>query len=104
MPVITDRINDSDALLKIQGEFDPKNCLAFKEQVLKLICDGTKNITVDLAEIDFIDSPGIGMLISASFALDNSGGKLILNNLQMPVSDLLEATQAIKHLNVNETT
>ena len=100
MPVIADKINNSETLLTIQGELDTKNCLDFKEQILKLITDGIKTVTVDLAEIDFIDSPGIGILLSASFAMDNSGGKLFLENPQMHVIDLLEATQAIKHLNV----
>jgi anti-sigma B factor antagonist len=98
MGITSNRLDENKGLIKIQGEFDIKNCFSFKEEILQLLSDDIKEIKVDLSEMDFIDSPGIGIFLSTAFALNKLGGGFILKAPQMHVYDLLEATQVTKFL------
>ena len=98
MGIISERVDGNKAIIKIQGELDIKYSHSFKDEVLQMIYDDIKEIKVDISEMDFIDSPGIGLFISASFALNKLGGELILYDPQMHIYDLLEATQVTKYL------
>lgn len=102
MSVILDKVENNVASIKIQGEFDIKNCLVFKSEVLRLISEGIKSINVNLKEMDFIDSPGIGLFISSCFAINKTGGEFTLFSPQMHVSDLLEAAQVTKYLIIKD--
>ena len=55
---------------------------AFKETLTGLTSAGKKTIVVDLANTDFIDSSGIGVLISAYTTLRREGGEIRLASLQ----------------------
>ncbi len=98
MGINTSKLDENNALIKIHGEFDIKSCLSFKEEVLQLLSDDIKEIKVDISEMDFIDSPGIGLFLSTSFALNKLGGEFTLKSPQMHIYDLLEATQVTKFL------
>lgn len=54
-----------DALneIKINGEIDIYTAGSFKESVENAIDDGNKQIILDLSELSYIDSTGIGVLI-----------------------------------------
>ena len=58
-----------------------------------LISKGAKKILLNLGEIDYIDSSGLGELVAAYTAVKNSGGDLKLVNLTKKVSDLLVITK-----------
>lgn len=98
MPIVSQKNSDIQATLKVQGEFDNKNCLAFKTNVLALISDGIKNLKIDLSETDYIDSPGIGILLSTYFTLEKLSGSLVVENPPTHIGDLLEATQVTKYI------
>lgn len=99
MPIITDNSKDIP-IIKIQGEFDARGAVNYKEEVIKLILDGKINILSDLSEMEYIDSSGIGVFLSSSFSVNKLGGEIIFQNPQMHVKDLLESTQVIKYLKV----
>lgn len=56
---------------------------------------GARQIVVDLAGVNYIDSSGIGQLVSAYTMTRNSGGDLVLAALQKKVRDLLTITKLI---------
>lgn len=66
---------------------------AFREAVRDLITRGNKKILVNLAEVSYIDSSGIGELVSAFTTVTNHGGHLKLLNLNKRVKDLLQITK-----------
>ena len=63
----------------------------------KLIRDtlaaGKKRILLNMAEVFYIDSSGLGELVSAYAAVKNSGGQLKLLNLKSRVQDLMQLTR-----------
>jgi anti-sigma B factor antagonist len=67
----------------------------FNELVHKLLDEGKKNIVVDLADVKFMNSSGIGMLISAFTTMKNGGGTLKLANATEKINSLLVITKLI---------
>jgi anti-sigma B factor antagonist len=58
-----------------------------------LLEDNRTQILLDLADVDYIDSSGIGELVSGYISVKNRGGKLKLLNLTKKVHDLLQITR-----------
>lgn len=58
-----------------------------------LLDDQRKRILLNLADVDYIDSSGIGELVSGFTAVKNQGGELKLLNLTKKVRDLLQITK-----------
>jgi anti-sigma B factor antagonist len=64
-----------------------------RESIRSLIADGKKKIILNLAKVDFIDSSGVGELVSGFTAVRNAGGDLKLLNLTKKVHDVLNVTK-----------
>jgi len=64
-----------------------------RDTVRKLISDGKKKIVLNLAQVDYIDSSGVGELVSSFTAVRNAGGELKLLNLTKKVHDVLYVTK-----------
>ena len=61
--------------------------------VRQLLDHGRKNIVLNLADVSYIDSSGIGELVSSFTAVKKEGGELKLLNLTRKVHDLLLITK-----------
>lgn len=57
--------------------------------------DGKKNIVVNLASVKFMNSSGLGMLISGFTSVKNAGGALKLANATEKINSLLVITKLI---------
>ncbi len=64
-----------------------------RETVKDLLSKGHKKILLNLGDISYIDSSGIGELVSAFTSVRNQGGELKLLNLTRKVHDLLQITK-----------
>ena len=64
-----------------------------RETIQGLLGKGQKEILLNLGEVSFIDSAGIGELVSAFTSVRNRGGELKLLNLTRRVHDLLQITK-----------
>jgi anti-sigma B factor antagonist len=64
-----------------------------RDTVKDLLAKGRKNILVNLADISYIDSSGIGELVAAFTSARNQGGELKLLHLTAKVHDLLQITK-----------
>jgi anti-sigma B factor antagonist len=64
----------------------------FRAALLQLIEQGHRSLVVDMSEVNFIDSSGLGALVSALKALktQDRNGDIRLANVQQPVVALLE--------------
>jgi len=68
-----------------------------------LVAQGQKKILLNLGEVSYIDSSGIGELVSAFTSVTNGGGELKLLNLTKRVKDLLQITKLYTVFDVHET-
>lgn len=64
-----------------------------RDTVKDLISRGNKQILLNLGEVTYIDSSGIGELVSAFTTVRNQGGELKLLHLTKKVHDLLQITK-----------
>ncbi len=64
-----------------------------RDLVRDLIGKGNKRILLNLGDVTYIDSSGIGELVSAFTSVRNGGGELKLLNLTKKVHDLLQITK-----------
>lgn len=91
---ITSREVDHVTLLDISGRIvlgDETDTL--RREVRDLIAKGKKKIILNLAEVDYIDSSGVGELVASFTAVRNSGGELKLLRLTQKVHDVLNVTK-----------
>jgi anti-sigma B factor antagonist len=64
-----------------------------RKTVRDLLEDNRTQILLDLADVDYIDSSGIGELVSGYTSVKNRGGELKLLHLTKKVHDLLQITR-----------
>ena len=64
-----------------------------RDTVRQLIAQGKKKIILNLANVDYIDSSGVGELVSSYTTVRNSGGELKLLALTKKVQDVLYITK-----------
>lgn len=64
-----------------------------RDTVKDLVGKGRKKILLNLADISYIDSSGVGELVSAFTSVRNQGGELKLLNLTKKVHDILQITK-----------
>ena len=79
---------------------------SLNDQLHKLIDANKKKVVVDLEEVKFINSSGLGMLIGGLTTLRNSGGELKLARASKKIEELLKMTKLTTvfdiHKSVNE--
>jgi anti-sigma B factor antagonist len=64
-----------------------------RDTVRRLITQGKKKIVLNLAHVDYIDSSGVGELVSSFTTVRNAGGELKLLALTKKVQDVLYVTK-----------
>jgi anti-sigma B factor antagonist len=91
---ITTREVDHVTLLDIRGRIilgDETDTL--RTAVRDLLARGRKKIILNLADVDYIDSSGVGELVGSFTTVRNAGGELKLLNLTKKVHDILNVTK-----------
>ena len=66
---------------------------AFRDTIRDLSAKGDKKILLNLSEVSYIDSSGIGEMVSGFTTVTNHGGQLKLLGLSKRVKDLLQITK-----------
>jgi anti-sigma B factor antagonist len=67
--------------------------LVLKDKLQSLLQQGKKNILLNLANVSYIDSAGLGALVSAHTTLSRQGGRVKLANITEKLQDLLSITK-----------
>ena len=91
---ISSRQVDGVSVLDCNGRITlGEGSITLRDTVRDLLSKGHKKILLNLAEVSYIDSSGIGELVSAFTTVRNQGGELKLLNLTKKVHDLLQITK-----------
>ncbi len=64
-----------------------------RDAIRDLLNKGEKHILLNLGDVSYLDSSGLGELVSAYTSVKNAGGELKLLNLTKKVHDLLQITK-----------
>ena len=95
MSLTTARTQHGNVLvLKCAGRLTlGESAVAFRSAVRDALVAGERLLVLDMTDLNYIDSSGIGELVSAYTATRNAGGQLLLAGLTKRVRDLLEITK-----------
>jgi anti-sigma B factor antagonist len=91
---ISTRQAGSVTIVDISGRIElGEESAALRDMVCDLLSKGQKAILLNLGEVHYIDSTGLGTLVSAFTSVQKQGGELKLLNLTKRVSDLMQITK-----------
>lgn len=91
---VSSRQVDGVSILDLSGRITlGEGSVQLRDAVRDLLAKGQKNILLNLGDVNYIDSSGIGELVSAYTTARNQGGELKLLNLTKKVHDLLQITK-----------
>lgn len=81
-------------LVDIGGRIElGEECAALRDLVRDLLAKGQKQILFNLDDVNYIDSSGLGHLVSAFTSVRNHGGELKLLNLSNAIENLMQITR-----------
>lgn len=96
---------DDVLLMEIQEErLDAHNSGELKNRMLSLFEEGKVNIVINLGEVRFIDSSGLGALVSGYKNASARNGNLKLCSLQPQVKSMFELTRLHRVFEIFPTT
>lgn len=93
MNLNTKKINDFNILTIEDERIDAHNSAELKEYILQMIDKGEIRIIVQLSKVRFIDSSGLGALLSGHKNVVAKSGRFALTNIQQQVLSMFELTR-----------
>lgn len=91
-----DKVTDEGVvLLTLSGKImGGEETTLFHGKIHEYMQTGNKNIVVDLKDVQWMNSVGLGMLISSLTTVKNGGGRLVLSNITN-IESILAMTRLI---------
>ena len=101
---ISERAVGDITILDMDGKITiGEGSVALRTAIRRLLEEGKKKILLNLAKVGYIDSSGIGELVSSYTAINKEGGSLKLLNLTQKLQDLLTITKLLTVFDVYES-
>jgi anti-sigma B factor antagonist len=91
---MTDRDTDGVTVVEIEGRIvlgEESN--SFREKVKSLLAAGKKKIVLNLSNVSYIDSAGLGTLVATFHSARSQGATLKLANLGSKFKEVLQVTK-----------
>jgi len=93
---IEERVVDDVTILDLKGKITlGEGDEALKDKVNSLALQGRRRILLNLADVPYIDSAGLGGVVSTYTTISRQGGQLKLVNLTKRITDLLSITKLL---------
>lgn len=100
---ITTRTVGDVTILDCSGKITlGEGTMAVRNTVREVLKNGGRKIILNLGDVNYIDSSGIGELVSTYTSVTNQGGKLILLNLTKKIQELLAITKLLTVFDVHD--
>lgn len=91
-------------VIRPTGELDMTNATTFKEDIKKeFVQEGKVNIILDLSSVNYIDSTGLGVLISLQRSCRMGGGALVFCGLENNLKRILKMTSLDSVFTIRES-
>ncbi|PYP84588.1 MAG: anti-sigma factor antagonist [Blastocatellia bacterium AA13] len=93
---IKERESGNVTILDLSGKITiGEGSVQLRDEVRKLLLAEKKSILLNLGDVSYVDSSGIGELVSSYTTTSNQGGHLKLLNLTKKIQDLLMITKLL---------
>jgi len=90
-------------VVDLRGEVDLASAPQFRRSLHDLIDQGHKRIALDLSNLEFMDSTGLGVLIGCLKRLKEADGDLVLAGVQPAVARVFEVTGLDRIFTIRES-
>ena len=101
---ITERQAGDITILDMNGKVTiGEGSVALRNGIRRLLGEGKKKILLNLGNVGYVDSSGIGELVSSFTAVNKEGGSLKLLNLTQKIQDLLAITKLLTVFDVYDS-
>ena len=91
--MIIEEKKDELDILKLQGRLDAASAKEIKSKINELVKHDRIKIVMDLSDINFIDSTGLGCMVSCLRTVSKKGGDIKIAGLQAQVRAIFELTR-----------
>jgi anti-sigma B factor antagonist len=101
---MTNRELDGVSVLELSGRIvlgEESN--AFREKLKSLVAAGNKKIVLNMADVTYIDSTGLGTLVAGHLTAKNQGASLRLCNLGKKFYEVMSVTKLLTVFDVYDT-
>lgn len=95
--------NGQVTLVEVEGQLIVGNRQELKQQVLDRLEKGDRKFVIDFANTGYIDSSGLGVLVSLSKKIREQGGELRLSSLNEDLRTLFELTKLDTLFRISDT-
>jgi anti-sigma B factor antagonist len=93
---ISTRESGKVLIFDIRGDLDAKSATVLKDRINEKITDGKAMILINLSEVPYMDSAGLGVLVSGLKNANRLSGDLRIWGLQDEVKSIFELTRLNK--------
>ena len=83
---------DGEVVVRVSGEIDMAAAPVFRERLTAVIDANGDDVVVDLADVTFMNSSGLVVLVQAHQSLQSTSRKLLIARPSPPVTRVLEVT------------
>ncbi len=99
MPLrVSSYVEGGHAVLRVAGQLDLQSVPALRTALVELVDGAHPQVIVDLTELTFIDSTGLGVLAAATRRAQANGARLCVSGAQERVSALIRRTGLERYL------
>jgi anti-sigma B factor antagonist len=96
-------MKDNKSVIVLSGRLDFSSRKTLRAVIDENLANGCGDFVVDLQQVDFIDSSGLGALIACYSTVRKQGGGMTLVRLPKQVHDLMEMTKLTTFFGICET-
>jgi anti-anti-sigma factor len=89
------------AVLQPEGDLVAARLPVLRTALREMVASGIRQLTLDLAATQMVDSAGIGLLISAHNSLKKAGGALTVIHASGDILSLLRTMRMHQHFNIS---
>ena len=93
---ITERVVDGVTVLALEGRIvlgEESNAL--REKVKSLLAAGQKKVVLNMADVTYIDSSGLGTLVALHTSAKSQGASMKISNLGSKFQEILQVTKLV---------
>jgi anti-anti-sigma factor len=87
---ITQEKQDTVSIVGIKGRLDASSCAALEQELSTLVSGGTKQLVLNLENMDYVSSAGLRVLLVVAKKLGASNGKFALYGLKDHIKEVFD--------------
>jgi len=91
------------AILHLSGEIDLHSSPALRDVFLSLLAEPPRRIILDLTQVRYIDSSGVGTIVELKRRASRSESRLVLVGLQVRVRSIFEIAKLDRFFTITQT-